>query len=43
MTIREKLELASDMAKRGELRSKIVRETGLSADQVDEIRKRVRP
>lgn len=29
MTIRKQLELATDMAKRGELRSKIVRETGL--------------
>lgn len=43
MTLREKLELATEMAKRGELRSAIVRETGLSAEQVDEIKRRVRP
>lgn len=43
MTIREKLELAAEMARRGELRSAIVRATGLSADQVNEIKERIRP
>lgn len=43
MTLREKLELATEMAKRGELRSAIVRATGLSAEQVNEIKERVRP
>lgn len=42
MTIREKLDLAAEMARRGELRSAIVRATGLSADQVNEIKERVR-
>lgn len=43
MTIREKLELATEMAKRGELRSAIVRATGMSAEQVNELKERVRP
>lgn len=43
MTIREKLELAADMVRRGELRSAIVRATGLSAEQVAEIKELVKP
>ena len=43
MTIKEQLALAVDLAKQGALRSRIVRLTGLTADQVNEIIKRVRP
>lgn len=42
MTLPEKLALAVRMAKDGALRSAIVRETGLRADQIDEIKARVR-
>lgn len=42
MTMAEKLDLAVRMAKAGALRSAIVRETGLRAEQVDEIKARVR-
>jgi hypothetical protein len=43
MTLPEKLALAADLAKQGALRSHIVRMTGLTAEQVDEIKKRVKP
>lgn len=43
MTMKEKLAMASDLAKQGALRSHIVRMTGLTAEQVDEIKKRVKP
>ncbi len=43
MTPREQLELATKLAKEGAMRIKIVRETGLSAEQVNEIKKRVKP
>ena len=42
MTLPEKLATAVRMAKAGALRSAIVRETGLSAEQVDEIKTRIR-
>lgn len=42
MTLPEQLALAVRMAKAGELRSAIVRETGLRAEQVDEIKARIR-
>lgn len=42
MTMAQRLELAADMARRGVLRSEIVRATGLTADQVAEIKERVR-
>ena len=43
MTMAERLETAVRMAKAGELRSAIVRATGLRAEQVDEIKQRLRP
>lgn len=43
MTLPEKLALAVDLAKQGALRSHIVRMTGLTADQIDEIKKRIKP
>lgn len=43
MSLKEQLALAVRLAKEGAMRVKIVRETGLRADQVDEIRKRVKP
>jgi hypothetical protein len=43
MTMRERLELAAEMARQGALRSAIVRATGLTAEQVNEIKERVRP
>lgn len=43
MTMKEKLALAAEMAKQGALRSEIVRATGLTADQVNEIKERVKP
>ena len=43
MTTRERLELATKMAREGALRSAIVRATGLTADQVAEIKERVKP
>jgi len=43
MTMKEKLSLAAEMAKQGALRSAIVRATGLTADQVAEIKERVKP
>lgn len=42
MTPKEQLDLAVRLAKEGALRSKIVRDTGLTAAQVEEIKKRVR-
>lgn len=42
MTLPEKLEIAVRMVKAGALRSAIVRETGLRADQIDEIKTRIR-
>jgi hypothetical protein len=43
MTMKEKLALATQMAKDGALRSAIVRATGLTADQVNEIKERIKP
>lgn len=43
MTPKQQLELATQLAKEGAMRSKIVRETGLTAEQVAEIIKRVKP
>ncbi len=43
MTMAEKLDLAVRMAKAGESHASIVRATGLRAEQVQEIKRRVRP
>lgn len=43
MTMKDRLALAVEMAKQGALRSAIVRATGLTADQVNEIKERVKP
>jgi hypothetical protein len=43
MTMKEKLALAIQMAKDGALRSAIVRATGLTADQINEIKERIKP
>lgn len=43
MTMKDRLALAVKMAKQGALRGAIVRATGLTADQVHEIKERVKP
>lgn len=41
--MRAQIQCAVSLAKQGALRSKIVRETGLTAEQVNEIKERVKP
>ena len=43
MSPKEQLALATKLAKEGAMRVKIVRETGLTAEQVAEILRRVKP